>query len=96
MNRVEEFFPVEARLEPAREPAEPQYSPIAISCLQEPEEVEAGTPLFLHMVEGARFSTTPELSRRLSRSLAVRASGAEPRSLPLFPDLALVPASLWP
>jgi Uma2 family endonuclease len=29
-------------------------------------------------------------------SLAVRASGAEPLSLPPFPDLVLVPASLWP
>jgi Uma2 family endonuclease len=29
-------------------------------------------------------------------SLAVRASGAEPLALPPFPDLALVPAALWP
>lgn len=29
-------------------------------------------------------------------SLAVRASGSEPVSTPPFPDLALVPASLWP
>ena len=29
-------------------------------------------------------------------SLAVRASGAAPLSLPPFPDLALVPGSLWP
>jgi Uma2 family endonuclease len=29
-------------------------------------------------------------------SLAVRASGSKPVSLPPFPDLAVVPASLWP
>jgi Uma2 family endonuclease len=29
-------------------------------------------------------------------SLAVRASGDEPLALPPFPDLALVPAALWP
>lgn len=29
-------------------------------------------------------------------ALAVRASGAEPVSLPPFPDLALIPAALWP
>ncbi len=29
-------------------------------------------------------------------SLAVRASGDEPLVLPPFPDLALVPAALWP
>jgi hypothetical protein len=28
--------------------------------------------------------------------LAARASGAEPVSLPPFPDLPLVPATLWP
>jgi Uma2 family endonuclease len=29
-------------------------------------------------------------------SLAVRASGTEPLTLPPFPDMALVPAALWP
>ncbi len=29
-------------------------------------------------------------------SLAVRASGTEPLALPPFPDLALIPAALWP
>ena len=29
-------------------------------------------------------------------ALAARVSGTNPVSLPLFPDLALIPATLWP
>jgi predicted nucleotidyltransferase len=60
-NRVEEFLPVEARLEPALATAEPGYSSIALSpVFKTPEEVEAGSPLFLDMIEDARLLYDPE------------------------------------
>lgn len=56
LNRVEEFLPVEARLEPVLKPAEPGQASIALSpVFKTPEEVEAGSPLFLDMVEDARI-----------------------------------------
>src|SRR6266446_3528072 len=55
-NRVEEFLPVEARLEPALRAHDPGCRPIALSpVVKSPEEVEAGSPLFLDMVEDARI-----------------------------------------
>jgi predicted nucleotidyltransferase len=60
-NRVEEFLPVEARLEPTLTTAEPGYSSVALSpVFKSPEEVEAGSPLFLDMVEDARLLYDPE------------------------------------
>jgi hypothetical protein len=54
--RVEEFLPVEARLEPALKAAAPGEAPIALSpVFKTPDEVEAGSPLFLDMVEDARI-----------------------------------------
>ena len=55
-NRVEEFLPVEARLEPALAAGEAGHPPIALSpVFKTPEEVEAGSPLFLDMVDDARI-----------------------------------------
>ena len=56
MKRVDEFLPVEERLQPlldacAREGAAPMLSPV----FKTPEEVERGSPLFLDMVEDARI-----------------------------------------
>jgi predicted nucleotidyltransferase len=60
-NRVEEFLPVEARLEPALKAVDPGCAPIALSpVFKSPEEVEAGSPLFLDMVEDARILCDPE------------------------------------
>ena len=60
-NRVEEFLPVEARLEPALTTGEAGHPPIALSpVFKTPEEVEAGSPLFLDMVEDARILYDPE------------------------------------
>jgi predicted nucleotidyltransferase len=59
--RVEEFLPVEARLGPALEADEAGRPPIALSpVFKSPEEVEAGSPLFLDMVEDARILHDPE------------------------------------
>lgn len=55
-NRVEEFLPVEARLEPILSADGPGRLPIALSpVFKSPEEVEAGSPLFLDMVDDARI-----------------------------------------
>jgi len=60
-NRVEEFLPVEARLEPALTGDDPGCLPIALSpVFKSPEEVEAGSPLFLDMVDDARILCDPE------------------------------------
>ena len=61
LNRVEEFLPVEAPLEPALKAREPGQASIALSpVFKTPEEVEAGSPLFLDMVEDARILYDPE------------------------------------
>jgi predicted nucleotidyltransferase len=61
MRRVEEFLPIEARLAPHLEANGPGYSPIALSpVFRSPEEVDAGSPLFLDMVEDARILHDPE------------------------------------
>ena len=61
LNRVEEFLPVEARLEPALKAHHPQGAPVALSpVFKTPEEVEAGSLLFLDMVEDARILYDPE------------------------------------
>ena len=55
-NRVEEFLPVEASLEPVLRAAAPEAPAIVLSpVFKKPEEVEAGSPLFLDMVEDARI-----------------------------------------
>jgi uncharacterized protein len=60
-NRVEEFLPIEARLEPALREDEPGCLPIALSpVFKTPEEVEAGSPLFLDMVDDARILWDPD------------------------------------
>jgi len=54
--RVEEFLPVEQRLEAWLAPPRAELMPVALSpVLKTPEEVEAGSPLFLDMVEDARI-----------------------------------------
>ncbi|MBI4611272.1 MAG: nucleotidyltransferase domain-containing protein [Candidatus Rokubacteria bacterium] len=61
LKRVEEFLVVESRLDPALKPAEPGGAPIGLSpVFKTPEEVEAGSPLFLDMVEDARILYDPE------------------------------------
>ena len=60
-NRVEEFLPVEARLEPALKAHDPQGASVALApVFKTPEEVEAGSLLFLDMVEDARILYDPE------------------------------------
>ena len=59
--RVEEFLPVETRLAPMLTANEPGCAPIALSpVFKTPEEVEAGSPLYLDMVEDARILCDPE------------------------------------
>jgi hypothetical protein len=59
--RVDEFLPVEARLEAALTVGEPGYPAIALSpVFKTPEEVEAGSPLFFDMVEDAQILYDPE------------------------------------
>jgi len=54
--RVEEFLPVEQRLEAWLAPPRAELMPVALSpVLKTPEEVEAGSPLFLDMVEDAQI-----------------------------------------
>jgi uncharacterized protein len=54
--RVEEFLPVEQRLEACLAAPRPGLMPITLSpILKTPEEVEFGSPLFLDMVEDARI-----------------------------------------
>jgi predicted nucleotidyltransferase len=68
-NRLDEFLPVEARLAPALR-AEPGYPAVELSpVFKTPGEVEAGSPLFLDMVQDARILYDPEgfLGRYLDR-----------------------------
>lgn len=54
--RVEEFLPVERSLEVWLAPPRAELQPVALSpVFKTPEEVEAGSPLFLDMVEDARL-----------------------------------------
>jgi uncharacterized protein len=54
--RVEEFLPVERDLEGWLAPVRPDLMPVALSpVFKTPEEVEAGSPLFLDLVEDARI-----------------------------------------
>jgi len=69
-NRVEEFLKVETGLEPALKAPASEGGPIALSpVFKTPEEVEAGSPLFLDLVEDARILYDPEdfLGRYLDR-----------------------------
>ena len=60
-SRVEEFLPVEARLESRLKAAGPGESSIALSpVFKTREEVESGSPLFLDMVEDARILYDPQ------------------------------------
>lgn len=68
--RVEEFLPVETSLATELLPSGPEGSPVFLSpVFKTPEEVEAGSPLFLDMVEDARILHDPEcfLVGRLDR-----------------------------
>ena len=59
--RLEEFLPVEARLESALTGADYGHPAIALSpVFKTPEEVGAGSPLFLDMVEDARIVHDPD------------------------------------
>src|SRR5438067_20320 len=54
--RVEEFLPVETRLRTELQPVAPGAAPIELSPIfKTPEECEAGSPLFLDMVDDARI-----------------------------------------
>ena len=81
LNRVEEFLEVETRLEPALKAtaAEGAHNIALSPVFKTPEEVEAGSPLFLDLVEDARILYDPEgfLARYLDRLRArLRALGA--------------------
>lgn len=68
LRRVEEFLPVEAAIEPDLKAAVPVGAAIVLSpVFKTPEEFEAGSPLFLDMVEDARILFDPDgfLSRCL-------------------------------
>ncbi|MBI2160084.1 MAG: nucleotidyltransferase domain-containing protein [Candidatus Rokubacteria bacterium] len=98
LRRVEEFAPVEAQLESLLGPAGPGLAPVALSpVFKTPEELQAGSPLLLDMVEDARILHDPHnvLAARLDRLRArLRELGA--RRVPhgggwyweLKPDLA--------
>lgn len=59
--RVEEFLPVEARLEAALRAVRADGVPLLLSpVFKTPEEVEQGSPLFLDMVEDGRIVFDPE------------------------------------
>jgi predicted nucleotidyltransferase len=59
--RLEEFLPVEARLEPLLTAGDLEHPAIALSpVFKTPEEVEAGSPLFLDMVDDARILYDPD------------------------------------
>lgn len=59
-NRVEEFLPVEAHVERALTVGETGHPTIALSpVFKTPEEVEAGSPLFLDMVDDAQVLYDP-------------------------------------
>lgn len=61
LRRVEEFLPLEARLEKELGADSPGEEPVRLApVFKTPEEVEAGSPLFLDMVEDARILYDPE------------------------------------
>lgn len=61
LRRVEEFLPVERRIDPALQARSAEEGPIALSpVFKTPEEVRAGSPLFLDLVEDARILYDPE------------------------------------
>jgi len=54
--RVDEFLPVDERLEADLRPTSPGGEPVSLCpVFKTPEEVEAGSPLFLDMVDDARI-----------------------------------------
>ena len=60
-NRLDEFLPVEARLEAVLKADMPEHQEIALSpVFKTPDEVEAGSPLFLDMVDDARVLYDPD------------------------------------
>jgi predicted nucleotidyltransferase len=68
--RVAEFLIVESRLEPWLVAPRSELLPIALSpVFKTPEEVEAGSPLFIDMVEDARilYDRDELLEKRLER-----------------------------
>ena len=54
LDRVEEFLPVEAKLEPLLQPADADSIKLA-PVFKTPDELEAGSPLLLDMVDDARI-----------------------------------------
>lgn len=61
MRRVEQFLPMEARLERALGSVQEDGTPVMLSpVFKTPAEVERGSPLFLDMVEDARVLYDPE------------------------------------
>jgi hypothetical protein len=59
--RVEEFLPIETRLDAALCQVDPSGAPVSLSPIfKTPAEVERGSPLFLDMVEDARIVFDPE------------------------------------
>ena len=66
------------------------------SCLADPESCARHGVSFYWLVDLEGRAIEALVLGPDGYSLAVRASGTEPLSLPPFPDLALAPASLWP
>jgi hypothetical protein len=59
--RVDEFLPAEDHLEASLRDTNPEGQPVLLCpVFKTPEEVEAGSPLFLDMVEDARILHDPE------------------------------------
>lgn len=59
--RVDEFLPVERRLDPLLRGMNPGGPPVTVSpVLKTPDEVQHGSPLFLDMVEDARLLYDPQ------------------------------------
>jgi predicted nucleotidyltransferase len=59
--RVEEFLPVEGRLGPLLADVDPDGTPVNLApVFKTPEEAEAGSPLFIDMVEDARILYDPD------------------------------------
>jgi len=95
--RVEEFLPVEDRLDAALRARGSDGTPIALSpVFKTPGEVERGSPLFLDMVEDARLLHDPEgflarylddLRARLRRLGARRVRSGNAWYWELKPDL---------
>lgn len=61
LHRVEEFLPVETAIEPDLKAAVPAGAAILLSpVFKTPEEVDAGSPLFLDMAEDAKILYDPD------------------------------------